>query len=277
MKYFSKKLLKNRWFWLVFTGFVFISLVAVSLLVYRNEKDSRKPSFTVVNIKYFKNKKKVEKNKKAKEIQTATQNSHKPEPTPKASQWPVLLTSEQASSITVVVNKKHRLPADYVPAGLTSVYGALLRAEAASAISSLFEEAKRNGFNLKIISGYRSYQSQASIYNSYVAQDGQAIADTYSARPGFSEHQTGLVADVGYISGECALETCFGDTPAGRWLVNNSHNFGFIIRYPSGKQAITGYQYEPWHLRYVGVDVAKAVYLSGLTLDQYYNVPSGGY
>lgn len=196
-------------------------------------------------------------------------------PSTPTTSWPVQLTMTEAASLTVDVNKKHKLPDTYVPAGLTSYGGVSLRAEAATAMNNLVLAANSNGYSLKMISGYRSYTSQASIYNNYVAQDGQAAADTYSARPGFSEHQTGLAADVG--NGTCDLEICFGDTPVGKWIAQNAQNYGFIVRYPQGKEADTGYQYEPWHLRYLGVDTAKAIYASGKTMDQYYGIPAGGY
>lgn len=182
-------------------------------------------------------------------------------------QWPVTYSQAEASSITVVVNKKHKLPSTYAPGGI--------RGEASSALTQLFNDAATHGIGLKILSGYRSYATQSSTYNGYVARDGQALADTYSARPGHSEHQTGLAIDVG--NGTCDLEICFGDTSAGKWIAANAQNYGFIIRYPNGKQAETGYQYEPWHLRFVGTDNAKAVAASGKTLDQYYNVEAGGY
>lgn len=153
--------------------------------------------------------------------------------------------------------------------------GYQIRSDAKGAADSLIAAASNAGYPLKVISAYRSYEYQKNLYNNYVVRDGQAAADTYSARPGFSEHQLGLVADVG--NGSCDLETCFGDTPAGKWIAANAQNYGFIVRYPKGKEAETGYQYEPWHLRYIGVDVAKSVYTSGKTLDQYYNVPAGGY
>jgi len=194
---------------------------------------------------------------------------------PAPSQWPVKISMADAASLTVVVNKKHQLPSTYAPAGLTTYGSTQLRSQAAQALTDLVSDAAANGFTFKLISGYRSYSSQQSVYNSYVARDGQAAADTYSARPGFSEHQTGLAADVG--NGTCDLETCFGDSAAGKWIAANAQNYGFIVRYPKGKEADTGYQYEPWHLRYLGVDEARSVYASGKTLDQYYNVPAGGY
>jgi zinc D-Ala-D-Ala carboxypeptidase len=191
--------------------------------------------------------------------------------------WPVQLTNDQAASITAVINKKHQLPTDYVPSDLTIINGSRLRSDAAVNLKNLIAGAKSAGISLLLVSGYRSYNDQVAVYNGYVAKDGQAQADTYSARPGFSEHQTGLVADMGSEDGTCTLQECFAQTAAGQWLAANAQNYGFIIRYPANKDSITGYQYEPWHLRYLGVDTAKAVAVSGLTLDEYYGVAAGAY
>lgn len=203
-----------------------------------------------------------------------------PKPTPPVvepeSQWPVTYSSAEASSITVVVNKKHRLPSSYVP-DLTEVTGGQLRPEAAQAMTSLLFKANEAGVGMKIISSYRSYNTQVSTYQKWVNLQGQAEADRGSARPGHSEHQTGLAADLGNPDGSCNLLACFGTGAQGIWLANNAHTFGFIIRYPDGKESLTGYQYEPWHVRYVGVDTATAIYQSGLTMDQYYGVEAGGY
>ena len=119
---------------------------------------------------------------------------------------------------------------------------------------------------MPIISGFRSYGTQSRLYNNYVARDGEAKANTYSAKPGQSEHQTGLAFDVG------ALDDNYGNTAAGRWLSENAHKYGFIIRYMKGKENITGYQYEPWHIRYVGETVAADIYSKGLTLEEYLGV-----
>jgi D-alanyl-D-alanine carboxypeptidase len=193
-----------------------------------------------------------------------------------STKWPVTYTPEQAASLTVVVNKKHKLPSDYVPA-LVSVSGGQLRPEAASAVKDMLTVANNNSVPMKIISAYRSYNTQVSTYNKWVEIDGQAQADRSSARAGHSEHQTGLAVDLGMPDGSCNLEICFGDTAQGKWLAENAPNFGFIIRYENNTESITGYQYEPWHLRYVGADVAKAIVASGKTMDQYYNVEAGGY
>ena len=153
----------------------------------------------------------------------------------------------------LLVNKKHALPQNY--GGMDS--------NAYAALQQLQAGAEAAGYSMPLISGYRSYAYQASLYNSYVAQDGQALADTYSARPGHSEHQSGLAFDIG------ALDNGYGNTPDGRWLHAHCANYGFIIRYPAGKESITGYQYEPWHVRYVGKEIASQIMAQGITLEEY--------
>lgn len=191
--------------------------------------------------------------------------------------WPVVYGTDEAASLTVVVNKKHKLPANYAPA-LVAVYGGQLRAEAAAALQELFAGAQAAGYSLDIISSYRSYATQESTYNGWVSQYGQAQADTFSARAGHSEHQTGLALDVGLANDSSYdLEQSFGQTPAGSWLAAHAFEYGFIIRYPEGKDTVTGYHYEPWHLRYLGKEVAAAVAASGKTLDEYYGVTAGDY
>jgi LAS superfamily LD-carboxypeptidase LdcB len=185
-------------------------------------------------------------------------------------------TGSTASSLTVVVNKQHPLsPPDYVPANLVGIgNGQFARAEAAQALTSLLAAAQKAGRPMYALSGYRSYSTQAALYNSYVQSDGQAAADTYSARPGHSEHQTGLAIDVG--NGTCNLEICFGATAAGKWLAANAHSYGFVIRYPNGKTSTTGYQYEPWHLRYIGTSVSKDMHTKGIaTLEEYFGITGG--
>lgn len=175
---------------------------------------------------------------------------------------------EDPSSIWVVVNKKRPLPDDFAPNDLDGD----VRREAGEKLADLMRAAQNDGHGLYKISGFRSQQYQQQVYSSYVARDGQAKADTYSARPGHSEHQTGLAVDVG--NGTCDLEVCFGDTPAGRWLADNAYRWGFIIRYQKGKEHITGYQYEPWHLRYVGVELAAQLHSSGQTMEEFFGLPA---
>lgn len=212
------------------------------------------------------------------------EKSPKPEPKqpaerqPKAisSKYPITYNLSQAAVIDVVVNKKHRLPSNYVPE-LQSITDGNLRPEAAKAFSKLLSGAKAAGNPVRNVSAYRSYQQQVHTYNGWVAQSGQAEADRYSARPGFSEHQTGLAVDVGPATGDHGFNQNFAHTPAGKWIAKNAHKYGFIVRYPHGKEAITGYTYEPWHLRYVGVGLAQAIFASGKTMEQYFNIPGGGY
>ena len=125
-------------------------------------------------------------------------------------------------------------------------------------------DAKAVGIDIPVISAYRSYETQRALFDSYYAKDGDK-ADTYSARPGHSEHQTGLAFDVG------AIDDNYGDTIGGKWLYNNCANYGFIIRYLKGKEDITGYKYEPWHIRYVG-SVAEYIMNQGITLEEYLNI-----
>lgn len=168
---------------------------------------------------------------------------------------------DAASSLTVVVNKHRKLnPSTYVPESLTRIKTERLRAEAAQAYQQMVRAAKAEGVNIVAVSGYRSYAQQSSLYDSYVQQYGQATADTIAARPGHSEHQTGLAMDVGNASGVCALQDCFEGTPVGKWVAEHAHKYGFIIRYPNGEQEVTGYAYEPWHLRYVGPVLAETMY-----------------
>lgn len=153
----------------------------------------------------------------------------------------------------LLVNKRHPLPPSY--GGLDS--------QATQALDKLQKAAENAGYSIPTLSAYRSYDYQGTLYNNYVARDGQAAADTYSARPGFSEHQSGLAFDVG------ELDDNYGNTAAGTWLREHCHEFGFIIRYPKGKESITGYMYEPWHIRYVGKDVAAQIYQKNVTLEEY--------
>lgn len=185
-------------------------------------------------------------------------------------------------SFTVIVNKQYALPEDYVPEDLVvpdvlfnfNYYDEkkLLRQVAATALEDLFNAAKEEGLTLYAISGYRSYNRQKEIYDSNIATKGEEYTNRYSAKPGHSEHQTGLSMDVSTISIDNRLEPVFAYTPEGKWLAKNAHRFGFIIRYPDEKEYITGYSYEPWHVRYVGKDLAKYLYENKLTLEDYYGL-----
>ena len=180
----------------------------------------------------------------------------------------------------MLVNKQFGLPMDYKPADLVDdpnlpfIFSGkdekrLIRKVAADALEKLFGAAKKDNIFLAGVSAYRSAQTQQGLFNSYVKTQGEAEARKYSAVPGFSEHQTGLAIDVSGSTGACAAENCFGDTPEAKWLADHAHEYGFIIRYPKGKEAITGYAYEPWHLRYVGQAIAKKIHDQGITFEEY--------
>lgn len=144
----------------------------------------------------------------------------------------------------------------------------MVRQAIVDSLSSMLAAAESAGYNLFIASGYRSFDLQTMYYTNYVNTYGQTEADMFSARPGTSEHQTGLAVDLSLSSRLCYLEVCFGETEAGKWLSANAHEYGFIIRYPQNKSEVTGYQFEPWHLRFVGEDLAKALGESEMTLDE---------
>lgn len=175
-------------------------------------------------------------------------------------------------SIWVVVNKNRPLnPLKYAPADLVAVGSQKMRKAAASAFLKMAADAKTAGLTITPLSGYRSYETQVSVYNNEVKNYGQAVADTESAKPGTSEHQTGLALDVG--GGGCGIENCFGNTAEGKWVAANAYKYGFIIRYPAGKQAITGYRYEPWHIRYIGIELAAEMHNKNiLTLEEFFDV-----
>lgn len=132
----------------------------------------------------------------------------------------------------------------------------------------MFGDAAKAGHELMIGSAYRSSSTQEQLFNSYVSSAGYEEANKYSAHAGHSEHQTGLAVDISTTTQQCYLSECFIDTADGQWLSENAHKYGFILRYPSGKEEITGYNFEPWHYRYVGIELATAIYESQLTLDQ---------
>lgn len=186
-----------------------------------------------------------------------------------------------ADSTLVLANKQRNLPPDYEPDDLVVPNVAFsfsgdspkkqLRQEAAEALESLFAAAENANIDLKAVSGYRSYATQKSLFAYYASQHGEVEAARFSARPGQSEHQTGLSMDVSSASVGYGLEERFGETEEGRWLVAHAAEYGFIIRYPKGKEEVTGYTYEPWHIRYVGQDVAEQIMDKDVTLEEFFD------
>ncbi len=218
-----------------------------------------------------------------------TRSSPPPKPTPSATPTPTptpesppppAQSIDDPNSLWVVVNKSRPLnPAGYYPPDLRAPqvpYGAYeQRAEAATAVEQMFAAyLAETGLEMESISGFRSYDSQGRIYNGWVNSLGQAQADLVSARPGYSEHQTGLAIDIASVPASCSLEECFAETSQAQWAAANAYRFGFILRYPSDKTAITGFAFEPWHLRYVGVDLATDMVNRGITtLEEYFGLP----
>jgi D-alanyl-D-alanine carboxypeptidase len=150
---------------------------------------------------------------------------------------------------------------------------ALLNSTTAAAVERLFGAAAADGVVLTLASGYRSFATQTVTYDRYVKAGGQAEADTVSARPGYSEHQTGFALDIGDGGGACSFQPCFADQPAAVWARTNAHRFGFVVRYPWMLHEITGYYYEPWHLRYIGAEAATDMLNRGIaTLEEYFGL-----
>lgn len=185
-------------------------------------------------------------------------------------------------SCTALVSRDYLLPANYVPKDLVEPKARFsseahddkrkMRKMAAKALEKMFHAAEKKNVILCGVSGYRSYERQKSIYNRNVALHGKKATDALSAKPGSSEHQTGLTIDVSASSVSYLLTQRFADTKEGKWLAKNAHKYGYIVRYPKGKAKITGYSFEPWHIRFVGVTVATYLYKNKLTLEEYYGV-----
>ncbi|MGB7998991.1 MAG: M15 family metallopeptidase [Anaerobacillus sp.] len=190
------------------------------------------------------------------------------------------LTVTNPDSIYVVANKERNLPSDFVPKNLVEPnvpsYAPkgnpkrLMVKEAAKALEEMFAGAKEAGYELKAVSGYRSYDRQKAIFAYNAEQRGEEKANQVSAQAGQSEHQTGLTMDLSTPSIGSSLTEDFGSTPEGKWVANNAYKYGFVVRYLKGKEDITGYQYEPWHVRYVGKEAAKDIHEAGFTLEEFF-------
>ena len=174
--------------------------------------------------------------------------------------------------IDVLVNKNNKLPEDYVPNDLETIdikysyENKMLRKEAKEMFEKLSSDALALGYRIVATSAYRPYDYQKDLYDYYVKEKGQDYADLCSARPGFSEHQTGLAVDV---EGSNRSYDDFEEAYEFEWMKENAHKYGFILRYPKGKEKITGFKYEPWHYRYVGIEMATYIYENNLTLEEY--------
>jgi LAS superfamily LD-carboxypeptidase LdcB len=186
---------------------------------------------------------------------------------------------KNTDDILVLVNKERNLPSDYKPEDLVvpnvrfsfdeKIEKRHMREEAAKALEELFNHAEEDGIMLYAVSGYRSYKTQNMLFDNKVKKVGIEEANKLVAVPGQSEHQTGLAIDVSCKEANFSLEENFGQTLEGKWLKNNAHKFGFIIRYPKEYVSITGYSYEPWHIRYVGKEAATEIFEKDITLEEF--------
>ncbi|MFQ1000344.1 D-alanyl-D-alanine carboxypeptidase family protein [Modestobacter sp. SSW1-42] len=218
----------------------------------------------------------------------AAPTSATPTPTPTATATPTPSSSTPAeptfdrarlslddpTSSWVVVNKARPLsPVDHVPTDLVSLGGRYqLRAEAAQAMQAMLAGAAADGLTVTVQSAYRSYDYQVDLFRAQVARFGEEQAEIQVARPGTSEHQTGLAADVG--GGGCDIDRCFGANEEGRWVAAHAAEYGYVVRYPEGETDVTGYRYEPWHVRYVGVELATELQRTGTaTLEEFFGLP----
>lgn len=196
-----------------------------------------------------------------------------------ASDKSVQVPESEAAFAYLLVNKSNRLPQGYKPDDLVypdvrflfseRIEKRMLRKPAADALEMLFAAAEHDGVPLAGVSAYRSHKRQQQVFDYYVRRDGKAKALTFSAYPGTSEHETGLAVDVSGANGRCAASDCFAGTREAKWLAKHAHEYGYIVRYPKRKEGITGYKYEPWHIRYVGRTAAGHIYSQGITLEEY--------
>ncbi len=201
-------------------------------------------------------------------IETST-----PAPTAVPTEVPADTVSDD--SITRLIDQEHTVSADYVPASLqqpdvTSNHMQTVRSELVQPLIDMFADAESAGYDLKLVSGYRSYTEQTSLWYTYEERHGRSYAQRIDDHPGASEHQLGLAVDLGNASGRCELNACFAYSDAYTWLKENSYRYGFIERYPDGAEQITGIMYSPWHYRYVGIEEAEKIHASGLTMDEHY-------
>lgn len=178
--------------------------------------------------------------------------------------------------LMVLVNKYHGVIRDYKPKDMVTVEMSMaawddiqIKKEAYDAFTKMFNDAASQGYSFCICSGYRSYEYQQELFENALATQSEAEAHMFSAYPGRSEHHTGLAIDITSESMDWALSQDFADYPEGRWLDEHCQDYGFILRYPEGKEDITGYQYEPWHFRYVGMEAAKEIMSRGITFEEY--------
>lgn len=205
-----------------------------------------------------------------------------PSPTPTSGFDKAAFSIDDPTSYWVVVNKLRPLsPVSYAAPDLVTVpvahdNPAIMRSTASAALVQMFAAGAAEGAGqMQVQSAYRSYSVQVRVYNGWVSSLGKAQADRQSARPGFSEHQTGLAVDISTVPLKCTLGACFSTTPQGEWLAANAWRFGYLLRYPADKTSVTGYEYEPWHFRYVGIPLATELQKDGFpSLETFFGYPA---
>ena len=192
--------------------------------------------------------------------------------------WGYVMPHQDPTDVLILVNKQNKAPTvpvtlvkpDVTPTKPSVAENIYMRPEAARALEALFAGAAEDGITLYATSGFRSYSTQKAIFDRKAAERGEQTANRSVAKPGYSEHQTGLAMD---IEGETTLGTgltaAFGESPEGIWVAEHCYEYGFIIRYPKDKTSITGYIYEPWHIRYVGIEAATEITQLGVTFEEY--------
>jgi D-alanyl-D-alanine carboxypeptidase len=234
--------------------------------------------FLGLSVYAYKNRHQIAENVKKDAITQASAKAEQNRTVSSATPLPTELTD--SSSITLLVDKTHTLPKDYVPSDLTTPYlnsstdAIQLRQEAADKAKEMKNAAADAGIQLVVSAGYRSYEEQSDYYNNRLAILGEGEVDRQVEKAGASEHQTGLAIDFTNAADQTVPTSDFVNTDACRWLYEHAHEYGFILRYPEGKEEITGYEYTPWHYRYVGVDTANAMYAISPdeTFEEYFNV-----
>jgi LAS superfamily LD-carboxypeptidase LdcB len=252
---------RSRKKWLLAVVFIIIIVLCISVaLVWKDQKHKTTPR-----------------------TNNTTKTSDKSKKTPKPTEFNKTKYSiDEPGSIWWIVNKNRPAGENYIPPDLTTPPITLnpqksyqenqVRKELANPLENFFNDAEKASIKLMLASGYRSYQLQNTYYSNYVRTSGEAEANRYSAKPGTSEHQTGMAFDLATVDRVHYLDQAFGDDSAGKWIEENAHKYGFIVRYPRDKEAITGYMYEPWHLRYVGTDLAEELYKRNQTMEEFFGL-----
>lgn len=251
---------------------------SIEMIQQKSAADTKRHNETIARLKREAEvKRKAEEAEAAKIAEQAKAATSTPSTGDASSCVNMLTSHSNPSAIDIMVNKAHCLsPLNFTPSDLVSIDGYLFSAKAAPSLQAMLAAAATDGLTITLTSTYRSYENQITTYNGWVATNGSTeAADTVSARPGYSEHQTGLAADLGTAG--CVLE-CFAGTPHYAWLQQNAAKYGFIQRYYAGHEGTTGYNPEAWHYRYVGTEVALDMKAKGIkTLEEYWHISGGDY